>query len=105
MGAAPWSTSPSPPATTTSTSPSGAGPFQVCTGGGRGVREASRGPAPREGNWKEVGGGAKPQTSSRDKEQAGTAATVRAEAGRWVQLIPRGPALVSRPFCLEHQIS
>lgn len=30
---------------------------------------------------------------------------VRAEAGRRVQLIPRGPALVSRPFCLGHQIS
>ena len=77
----------------------------MCTGGRRGVGEASRGPALREGNWKEVGGGGKPQTSSRDEEQAVTGATVRAEAGRWVQLIPRGPALVSRPFCLEHQIS
>lgn len=103
MVAAPWSTSLSPLETMTSTSPSGAGPSQVCTGW-VGLREGSRRPAQRERNWKEVRCGdssleqESPEPSRQGGRGAGRCCGRGQEAGRRVQFVPRGPALVSWPF-------
>ena len=103
MVAAPWSTSLSPLETTTSTSPLGAGPSQVCMGS-VGLGEGSRRPAQRERNWKEVrcGDSSLEQESPEPSQQGGRGAGKRCshgqEAGRWAQFISRGPALVSWPF-------
>lgn len=88
MVVAPWSTSLSPLETMTSTSPSGAGPSQVCTGW-VGLREGSRRPAQRERNWKEVGCG----DSSLEQESPEPSRQGGRGAGKVLRSRPRGRAV------------
>ena len=106
--AARWSTSPSPLETTTSTSPSGAGPSQVCTEGLGPGRQREACPV----RWRLEGSRmcdlSLEQDGHKPRQQAGSRAGRHGccnhgqGAGCWVPFIPRGPVLASWPFEFYH---